>query len=252
MPVAIVTASDSGIGKATAVALAEAGFDLGITWNTDEDGARDTAREVEGKGRRAEIRELDLSVLPEAGEVIDELAEALGGLDVLVNNAGRGSSTPMVDMEFEEWREVLSVKLDGAFVCAPRDAWSTPVAEAGSSTSPRCTSTFRRPEPRPTAPQRLGLASSRRSWRSSSPSTGFVNAVGPGEIATPMTGEHEVDPHAGEDKPYVPLNRAGTAREIASLVVWLASPGATYATGSSFVVDGGLMLKAADQSASTG
>jgi NAD(P)-dependent dehydrogenase (short-subunit alcohol dehydrogenase family) len=58
MPVAIVTGSDSGIGKASAVALAESGFDVGITWNTDEDGARDTAREVESKGRRAAVRHL--------------------------------------------------------------------------------------------------------------------------------------------------------------------------------------------------
>jgi NAD(P)-dependent dehydrogenase (short-subunit alcohol dehydrogenase family) len=64
-----------------------------------------------------------------------------------------------------------------------------------------------------------------------------------------MTGQHEVDPHGGAEKPYIPLDRAGAAAEIASLVVWLASPGATYANGASFVVDGGLMLKAADQSA---
>jgi NAD(P)-dependent dehydrogenase (short-subunit alcohol dehydrogenase family) len=75
-----------------------------------------------------------------------------------------------------------------------------------------------------------------------------VNAIAPGEIATPMTGQHEVDPREGQDKPYIPLERAGLASEIASLVVWLASPGSSYANGSSFVVDGGLMLKAAAQS----
>ena len=63
-----------------------------------------------------------------------------------------------------------------------------------------------------------------------------------------MTGQHDFDPTEGQEKPYVPLVRAGEAREIASLVVWLASPGASYANGSSFVVDGGLMLKAAAQS----
>src|SRR5437764_11787924 len=85
--VAIVTGSDSGIGKATAVALAERGFDVGVTWHTDEEGAADTAREVESHGRRAEVRRLDLSVFHEVPGTVGELADALGGLAVLVNNA---------------------------------------------------------------------------------------------------------------------------------------------------------------------
>src|SRR5207244_4225143 len=78
--VAIVTGSDSGIGKATAVALARDGFDIGITWHEDEEGAQSTAREVEEHERRAEVRRLDLAGLPAAADVIDELVEALGGV----------------------------------------------------------------------------------------------------------------------------------------------------------------------------
>ena len=85
--VAIITGSDSGIGRATAVALAEHGFDIGITYHRDADGARDTAREVEEKGVRAEARHLDLTELPGAADVIDELMDALAGIDVFVNNA---------------------------------------------------------------------------------------------------------------------------------------------------------------------
>jgi NAD(P)-dependent dehydrogenase (short-subunit alcohol dehydrogenase family) len=173
VPVAIVTASDSGIGKASAVALAEAGFDVGVTWNTDEAGAADTAREVEGHGRRAEVRHLDVTRLPEAGDVVDELAEALGGLDVLVNNAGRGSSTPVLEMDFDEWRDVLAVNLDGAFVCAQRAARRM-VDAGGGGRIVNITSVSTSPSRAPlrTAPRRRAWGCSPRSWLSSSPSRG--------------------------------------------------------------------------------
>ena len=71
-----------------------------------------------------------------------------------------------------------------------------------------------------------------------------VNSIAPGEIATRMTGNEDIDPHT-EDRPMIPAGRPGYAREIADFVVFLASPQASYATGGSFVVDGGLMLMAA-------
>src|SRR5438105_3876385 len=102
MPVAIVTGSDSGIGKATAVQLARDGFDLGITWHRDEDGAAETAAEVRSHGRRAEVRQLDLAQLPGAADMIDELAAALGGLDVLVNNSGTSRPADVLELSFED------------------------------------------------------------------------------------------------------------------------------------------------------
>jgi NAD(P)-dependent dehydrogenase (short-subunit alcohol dehydrogenase family) len=252
VPVAIVTASDSGIGKASAVALAEAGFDVGITWHSDEEGARETASEVEGHGHRAEVRQLDLGRLPQAGDVIDQLADALGGVDVLVNNAGRGSSTPAVEMDFDEWRDVLTVNLDGAFLCAQRAARRM-IDQGRGGRIVNVTSVHEfipLPGGANYCASKGGLGMLTKVLALELAEHGIrVNAVAPGEIATPMTGQHEVDPNEGEAKPYIPLERAGEAWEIASLVVWLASPGSSYANGSSFVVDGGLMLKAAAQSA---
>src|SRR5215218_10479714 len=120
--VAIVTGSESGIGRAIAVALAEQGCDVGITWYRDEAGAEATAEEVRARGRRAEVRHLDLTRLPEAADVVDDLAEALGGIDVLVNDAGTGHSTPLLELDLGTWREVLATDLDGAFVCLQRAA----------------------------------------------------------------------------------------------------------------------------------
>jgi NAD(P)-dependent dehydrogenase (short-subunit alcohol dehydrogenase family) len=122
--VAVVTGSDSGIGRAVAVALARQGCDVGVTWHADEQGARATAAEVRAAGRRAEVRHLDLTDLPGAADVVDDLAEALGDgrLDVLVNNAGTGTATPLLEVDWKTWRHVLATDLDGAFCCLQRAA----------------------------------------------------------------------------------------------------------------------------------
>src|SRR4051794_35972046 len=118
MPAAIVTGSDSGIGKATAVVLAEQGWDVGITWHEDEQGALETAEEVRAHGRRAEVRQIDLTKLDEVQTVIGSLADALGEVTALVNNAGTGASTPFLEMELDEWRQVIDTDLTGAYLAA--------------------------------------------------------------------------------------------------------------------------------------
>src|SRR3954452_23175627 len=127
---AIITGSDSGIGKATAVALARAGHRIGITYSRDEDGARETAEEVRGLGRRAEVRHLDLTQSAAIQPLIDELADALGGLDVVVNNAGTGGSTPFLEVSLEEFRDIIEVDLIGSFLAA--QAAARRMADAGN------------------------------------------------------------------------------------------------------------------------
>lgn len=117
---AIVTGSDSGIGRATAVALAAAGMDVGITWHGDERGAQDTADEVRAHGGRAVVAHLDAGDIEGCGDVIDALAADLGGVDVFVNNAGTGDNAAFLDLTLEQWRHTMAVDLDGAFVCLQR------------------------------------------------------------------------------------------------------------------------------------
>jgi NAD(P)-dependent dehydrogenase (short-subunit alcohol dehydrogenase family) len=256
MAVAVVTGSDSGIGRAAAVALADDGFDVGVTWHSDEDGAQSTAREITERGRRAEVRQLDLTSLPEAADRIDELCEALGGIDVLVNNAGAGVSSPFVDADWDSWRSVLDVDLNGAFLCSQRAARRM-IAQRRGGRIVNVTSVHEHVPLRGSAAYcaakgGLGMLTKVMALELAEHRI-TVNAVAPGEIATPMTGNEDVDP-AQIERPMIPANRPGDAREIAAVIAFLASPGASYVTGTSVVADGGLLLMAAiaNQDANSG
>ena len=247
MNIAIVTGADSGIGKATAVLLAERGFDLGITWHSDEKGIQGTAREVTERGGRAELRRVDLSDPSQGARLVAELADALGGLDVLVNNAGTGSSAPFLEVSLEDWRRVLDVDLTAAF-CAAQEAARRMVATGRGGRIVNVTSVHEHvPLPGSSAycAAKGGLGLLTKVMALELAQHGItVNAVAPGEIATPMTGQHESDPHDA-DRPGIPAGRSGDAREIAAAIAFLASDEASYVTGESFVVDGGLTLMAA-------
>jgi NAD(P)-dependent dehydrogenase (short-subunit alcohol dehydrogenase family) len=242
--VAVVTGSDSGIGEAIAIALAGAGFDVGVTYRSDKSGAETTAEKVRAAGRRCEIRPLDLAQLPESAAVVDDLSEALGGLGVLVNCAGTGISTPVVETDYAQWREVLAVDLDGPFLCAQRAARRMLAAGRGGRII-NITSVHEH-APRVgsgaycAAKGGLGLLT--KVMAQELAASGItVNAVAPGEIATEMTGNEDVDPFTVE-RPGIPLGRPGHANEVAAVVALLATPAAAYVTGASWPVDGGMLM----------
>ena len=243
---AIVTGGDSGMGKATAELLATEGYDVAITYSTDKDGAEDTRAGVETRGRRCVVAHQDLTS-PDTGSVVDELADELGGLGVLVNNAGTGHSTRALDLGYDQWRSVIATDLDGPFLCAQHAARRMIAGGQGG----RIVNVTSVHEHVP----RLGAAA----YCSAKAGLGMltkvlalelaehgilVNAVAPGEIATPMTGMDEAEAYH-EERAGNPIGRPGHVNEVASMIAFLASPRSSYITGSSFTVDGGLELMAA-------
>jgi NAD(P)-dependent dehydrogenase (short-subunit alcohol dehydrogenase family) len=245
---AVITGSDSGIGKASAVRLARDGFDVGVTWFGDREGGEGTAREVEAEGGRAVLAQLDVTKFDEAADTVEALARELGGLDVFVNNAGGGETYPFLEFPLDAWRRVLDLNLTGAFACAQRAARL--MVDSGTEgriiniTSVHEHIPLREQAAYCAAKGGLGLLTKAMALELGEHGI-TVNAIAPGEIATPLTGAEDEEP-AGLERPALPAGRPGNAHEIAELVAFLAHPDARYATGSSFVVDGGLMLTAAE------
>ncbi len=247
-PVAIVTGSESGIGRAAAVTLAAGGFDIGITWHRDRGEAQATADEVAHHGRRFALVALDLVQTNDIEPAIGELVGQLGGLDVFVNNAGTGHTTPFVDLDLDTWRHVLEVDLTGTFVAA-QNAARRMIERGRGGRIINVTSVHERVPLRGAAAYcaakgGLGLLTQVMALELAEHGI-TVNAVAPGEIATAMTGAEDVDPHT-ESRPGIPLGRPGDAREVGSAIAYLAGPDASYVTGQSFVVDGGMLLMAAE------
>lgn len=242
--IAIVTAADSGIGKQSALMLAERGFDIGITWHSDERGAQETAQKVEAFGRRAETIQLDLSHLPDGAQAIETLIARFGRIDALVNNAGAMSKAPFLDLTFEDWRSIFTVDVDGAFLCSQIAARHM-VKQGQGGRIVNITSVHEHtPLPEATAytAAKHALGGLTKSMALELvPHNILVNAVAPGAIATPMNNMSDDDAKPGS-MPNIPLARPGSTREIASMVAWLCADDASYTTGQSFIIDGGFML----------
>lgn len=243
---AIVTGADSGMGKATAELLASEGFDVGITFHSDETGAEDTRAAVEQRGRRCYVTQQDQSS-PDTADIIDELAGRLGGLGVLVNNAGTGHRDEVLDLSFDKWRTMLATDLDGPFLCSQRAAKL--MIDAGKGGRIINVTSVHEHVPRYgasaycTAKAGLGMLTQclALEWARHGIT---VNSVAPGEISTPMTGMDESEAFH-EERRGNPTGRPGHVAEVASVIAFLASPRSSYLTGRSIPVDGGLMLMAA-------
>lgn len=245
---AIVTGASSGIGRATAIALAKRGYDVGVGYCGNAAGASATASAVRLAGRQTRTFRLDLADPQAAADAVDQAVAELGGLDVFVNNAGVNRRAPFLEEALADWQRVLTVDLTGPFACAQAAARQM-VAQSRGGRIVNITSVH---EFIPinggsaycAAKGGLGLLTKVMALELA-PHRITVNAVSPGETATPMNGVSDDFDAAGIRRPAIPVGRPGRAQEVAALITYLAGPDAAYTTGVSITVDGGLTLTSA-------
>jgi NAD(P)-dependent dehydrogenase (short-subunit alcohol dehydrogenase family) len=241
--VAIVTGASAGLGVAIARGLAEAGADVVLGARRLE-GLQHTQRLIENVGRRALSVRTDISEPADCQALVDAAVTEFGHVDVLVNNAGLGTSQPALRESPDQFRAVVDVNLNGTFWMAQAAAkamqpgsaivnvssimawWSVGAPQASYMASKAGIIGMTRD----LAQQWTG----RRGIR--------VNAIAPGLFETEMTG-HFWDELLEAERPRLPAGRGGDPAELAAAVVFLASDAASYITGETLVVDGGRTVR---------
>lgn len=238
--VALVTGAGSGIGAEVAVRLARDGAAVGVNGRSADEVASTLDRIVAGGGRAiAAIG--DVSKPDDVARVVRETDEHLGGLHILVNNAGLQQQTPFLQLDLDTWRSQLSVDLDGAFLMA--SAACRLMALRGGGVVVNVTSVHEH-QPRPgfaaycTAKAGLGMLTKVMARELAEYGIRAI-AVAPGAIETPIQGEQS-EQEQQQQRDGIPAGRLGTAGEVAALVAYLVSPAAAYVSGTTVVIDGAL------------
>jgi NAD(P)-dependent dehydrogenase (short-subunit alcohol dehydrogenase family) len=243
--VALVTGASRGLGRAIALALAEAGADLALTGRTVED-LEWTAVEAGKHGVRADVIRADLREPTEIEALVAGAIAAFGRIDVLVNNAGiSGPDKSFLDLAPEDWDDVLAVNLRGPALCAQAVARTMVERRRGRIINVASIMGLK-PISRlvPYCASKAGLIHLTRAMALELARYNVqVNAVCPGYFHTPMNEDLFATPKGQEIiQRSIPMRRLGDPVELAPTVVFLASEASSFMTGSVIVVDGGHML----------
>jgi glucose 1-dehydrogenase len=249
----LVTGGSSGIGQAIAVRFAEYGSNVGINYLRRPEEAAETEEQVHAcvaKVQREGVRDVlvgaDVSNEDDVVRMVGEAVDQLGGIDVLVNNAGIQISRPSHDLSSDDFDNVLAVNLRGAFMCA-REAIKHWLDEDKPGSIVNVSSVHQlipKPDYLGYSVSKGGMQNLTRTLALEYAGRGVrVNGVGPGATITPINRAWVEDPEKrAQVEEHIPMRRAGTADEMAGVTAFLASDEAAYITGQTLFVDGGLTL----------
>jgi glucose 1-dehydrogenase len=249
----LVTGGSSGIGQAIAVRFAEYGANVAINYLRRPEEAADTEEQVQAcvaKVQREGVRDVlvgaDVSDEDEVVRMVAEAVGQLGGIDVLVNNAGIQISRPSNELSSDDFDKVLAVNLRGAFMCA-REAirhWLNDDKPGSIVNVSSVHQLIPKPDYLGYSVSKGGMQNLTRTLALEYAGRGIrVNGVGPGATITPINRAWVDDPEKrAQVEEHIPMRRAGTADEMAGVTAFLASDDAAYITGQTLFVDGGLTL----------
>ena len=240
---ALVTGASRGIGRAIAIALAREGADVAVNYREQAAGAEETAAAVRGLGRKAVAVQADVRDLAQVKAMFDQAKQALGGVHILVNNAGITRDNYLAFMSEAEWDEVVDTSLKGAFLCTKVASRLMTRAKWGRiiniSSDAALLGDMQRANYCAAKAGLLGLT--RATARELAPYGVTANAIAPGIIETDLT-KALPDAKRSAMVGLIPLQRFGQADDVAALAAFLAGDAAAYITGQVFCVDGGLNL----------
>jgi 3-oxoacyl-[acyl-carrier protein] reductase len=242
--VALVTGGVRRIGRAIALTLAEAGADLVINARSSAEEAEAVCRDARASGVRAEVCLADVTNEDEVAKMRDQVLERFGRLDILVNNAAIRQQAPLIDMSLQEWRNVLSVILDGAFLTSraflpamTSQGYGRIINIGGVSSH---TGASQRAH---VAAAKAGIEGFTRALAVEFATAGVTaNCVVPGKIGgkRSATSGKSFSLHGHEARPIV--GREGRPEDVAAMVMTLCGPAGSFITGQSLHVNGGLFL----------
>jgi len=244
--VALITGASSGIGRATAEAMAREGARVGVNYLRNQKGAEEAAQTIRKAGGEALVIHADVTRNADVQTMVAAVRKQWGRIDILVNNAGDLIARhTLTDMTEEYWDQIMDLNLKSAFLCI-KATWEEMAARKSGCIINLSSIAARNGGGMGAAAYSAakgGLLTYTKSMaKELAPHGVLVNAVAPGIIATPYHERYTAPELMAKFVATIPLGRAGTSEEVADVIVFLASPAARYITGETVEINGGLWM----------